>query len=74
MTRGFSGFFFELAMGTVTVWSIPGALTLAKADGSFFGNHQLLRLKTGAFVRAIAKRAVAGLSAGAPPVGARLEF
>jgi hypothetical protein len=74
MTRGFSGILLELAMGTVTVWSIPGGLALAKADGGFFGNHQLLRLKAGAFVSAVAKRAVAGLSAGAPPIGARFEF
>ncbi len=62
-------------MGPVTIRRILAGLALAEADRGLFGDFQLLRLESGAFVGAIAKRTMTCPPAGAPPVspGFKLE-
>ena len=49
-----------IAVGTIAKRWIFSGLALAEAESGFLGNFKLFRLEPGAFVRAIAKRAMAG--------------
>ncbi len=49
----------KLFVSTVAEGGVGGGFALAEAEGCFFSDFKFLRLKAGAFVGAIAERAVA---------------
>ncbi len=61
-------------MRAITKGRIFGSFALAETDRGFLVDDQFFRLDTGAFVRAIAKRGMAGSTTCAPPIGSGFQF